>query len=268
MIGVVLGFLWRRHRVSVVLSLLVPVALGGLAGLIYPGLREQTDALNALMEGLPFVQNFLDSRYVEPFSEVSIFTLPYRHPLTLLLYAAIPAVPILALPAAVRGQGSLHLLLASPLERRTLVTGVATFALLLVPAVMLSPFLGTVLGASVAGELDALPVARYWLAGLNAAGLFWFWTGVALVASVLGRDRAAATLWTAVLIVVTFALDSAARLAPSVGWMAWYSPYGYFRPADVVGGSDAWVTRSLGLFAAGFLLAFAAREIEHRRRSA
>ena len=61
---------------------------------------------------------------------------------------------------------------------------------------------------------------------------------------------------------------STARLTAGAEWLSTYSPYGYYRPLDIIGGADSWIGHSLGLAATGALLAYAARHIAHHRRRA
>lgn len=264
MIGAVLRLLGRRHRISLTATLLAPVALGFVAGAIYPDLAAQREALASI----PFIARFLDSEFAEPFSPASILVLPYQHPLSLVLWAVLPAIPALGLLAGERGRGSLDMLLATPLERRRLVAAIGLFQFLLLPVALCSPFAGTWIAGWMADESAALPPSRLWMAGVNLAGLIGFWGGASLMVSVLSRDRVAATFAYAVTVFVVFALDSASRLATGAAWMASWTPYGYYRPADVVSGSEAWGARGGGLLAAGIVLALLAMELQHRRRSA
>ena len=259
-----LWFLFRRHRLTLGLLLLVPILIGWVIGLLYPQLREN----QALFESLPFIKDFFKSEFVKRFSAAAIFTLPWQHPLCLITFAVFPAVPILGLPAGERGRGSLDLILATPLERKRLITVTALFALLGSPLLLISCFLGTIAGATTSGDLHLLPLERYPLAGLNAIALSLFWAGAALVISVASRDRPTATLVYSATIVVAFALDSTARIAKGASWLSRWSPYGYFRPADTVGGSDSWWIHGVGLLIAGVLLLLLARELQQRRRSA
>ncbi len=260
----VLRFLWRRHRLTLLLATLIPVLIGLVDGAIYQDVRPQAKAL----ESIPFVRHFLQSDFVTPFSPESVMAMPFQHPLCLLLFALFPAIPAIGTIAAERGRGGLDLLLASPLERRTIVHATALFNVLTTPMVVLSAFVGTVLGGLVSEELAGLDLTRFLLAGTVTAGLVTFWSGVALTIAAVARDRTSGGIAVAVVIVVAFALDSAARLTPRASWFGRISPYGYYRPADIVGGAPDWGWNAAALGAVGLLLAVVAAEILHRRSRA
>lgn len=264
MIATVLAFLWRRHRFALCVCLLLPLLLGVLTGTIYPEIRAQREAL----EAIPFVGQFLQSAFVSPFSPISIFSLPYQHPLMYVMLAVYPSIPALGMPAAERGRGGLELLLASPLERGTLVTSLAVFVLMTAPLLLCASFAGTLIGGVLGDALDALPLARYWLAGLNCAALMAAWGGAAALISVVSDRRGSATLTYAAVVATAFVFDSAAKLAPTLGWLADWTPYGYIRPADIAGGSSAWRIHSLALAGLAVVLFGLARWLQMRRTDA
>ena len=155
-----------------------------------------------------------------------------------------------------------------PLERGTLVRAVACFALLTSALLPVACFVGTVCGAATSGDLDCLPLGRFWLAGLNAWGVAGFWTGAALVISVLAPTRGASSLAFAGAVTVGLTLDTTARLSPQVEYLARFTPFGYLRPADVAAGASHWLPHTLGLTAAGAALVLLASALESRRRRA
>lgn len=257
-------FLARRHRVSLPLLLLVPVVVGIVSGLIYPEVRPQRE----LIESIPFISQMMQTGRVSAFSPEAIFSFPFQHPLSLILYVVFPAVPIIGLLAGERGRGGLQLLLATPVERRSIVDAAALFLLLSLPALGLSPLLGAYLGSAVSGEAANLAWPRFGLVMLNTMALAAFWGGLALLLSVTARDRGVASIRLGCFVVVAFALDSAARLTPTLDYLGRWTPFGHLRPADVVGGSPEWLPATLGLATLAALLTLVARELEHRRRDA
>ncbi len=264
MIATMLGFLWRRHRLTLALALLVPVVLGVTTGLLAPQIRQH----QRLLESLPIVAGFLGSEYTSALSPISLFCAPYQDPLASIVFAVFPAVPAIALLAGERGSGGLELLLATPLERGRLIATAGLFALLTTAMLPVACFAGTVCGAAVADDLAVLPLARFWLAGANAWGVALFWAGAGLVMAAVARTRGSATLALAVAVTLALTLDSMSRLAPQARLAARFTPFGYLRPADVVGGSPAWLPHFLGLAGAGALLALLAGVVESNRRRA
>ena len=259
-----LAFLWRRHRLSMGLCLFIPLLVGTGVGLMAPQLQQQREAFASL----PFLARFLGSNAASAFSNVTLLSFPFRHPLVLLLYAVFPAIPILALPAGERGRGGLDMLLAAPLDRRALVHALALFVLLAIPVVIAFCFAGSMLAALIAGELERIDVARFALAAPPAGALIATWTGAALIVSVRARNRASATLTYAAFVTTAFLIDSIARIATGVEWMAKFTPYGYYRPDHVILGSAPWIANAVGLATVGVLLTLVAAELQARRTSA
>lgn len=261
---VMMGLLLRRHRVSLPLLLLVPIVVGVVSGLIYPEMRQERE----LIERIPFIAQMMQSGRVSALSPEAIFSFPFQHPLSLILYVIYPAIPPLCLLSGERGRGGLQLLLATPLERRSIVDAAALFVLVGLPLLALAPLLGAMLGAGLSDEWSSLAWSRFGLVGINAMALGLFWGTLALLISVTAADRGVASLRLGAAVVVAFALDSAARLTPKLDHLGDWTPFGYLRPADVVGGSSEWIAASVGLSAFALVFYLAARELQHRRRDA
>ncbi len=231
--GHLLGFLWRRHRFSAAICAAAPGVLGVLVGLIYPTLSGQREAAKALFKiGQRF---FGGSQHLDLFSALGAFTMPFQHPVVLILFAVIGAIPAIALPAGERGRGGLDLLLSTPLERRDLVGTVGVFQAVLAFMIGAGSLAGALVGAAMAGEFAHIPLGQFGVLMLNAAALSFCWGSVALVVSVYAPDRSAATRSTFILVFGFFLVDIAARLWRQGRWVGKLTPYGYLRPADSVG---------------------------------
>ncbi len=227
------GFLWRRHRLSASTCALAPCVLGVLVGLIYPTLSGQREAAKSLLKiGQRF---FGGSQHLDLFSALGAFTMPFQHPVALILFAVIGAIPATALPAGERGRGGLDLLLATPLERRSLVATVGCFQSLRGFMIGMGAYAGALLGAGLAGEWVHIPVGQFLVLMLNAAALSFCWGSVALVVSVHASDRSTAMRSTFILVFGFFLVDIASRLWREGRWLGNLTPYGFLRPADSVG---------------------------------
>ena len=232
-----LRFMLRRHWLSIPLCALVPIFIGIVIGLIYPTYSRERELLEQFSQ---FANQFINKGgSVDLFSPEGSFSLPFQHPTVLIIYAVIAAIPAMALPAGERGRNALDLLLSTQLSRATLVRSVALLNLAIALLIGATAYGGALLGATLAEVLGQIPLARVALVAVNAASLCLFWGGVALLISVLARDRAMATLQYGVAVFCFLCLDVASRLMKSGDWLAWFTPYGYLRPARIVGESAA-----------------------------
>ncbi len=224
-------FLCRRHWLSILLAYLIPVLIGVVIGLLYPTYAAQ----RKLLEVFKFSTSYFGQEQVDLFSAAGSFTLPFQHPLCLIGHAIVGGIAALGLPAAERGRGALDLLLASPLGRRQLVATLGLFSFLSALALGAIGFGSAFLGAFLSDEVAALPIARYALCALTSIGLCFVLGGLALLVSVWARDRGQATITYGVVVGAFFIVDVAARMWTKGSWLAWYTPFGYHRPAKIVG---------------------------------
>lgn len=261
-----LGLVLRRHRLSLVLCGLMPLALGLVAGLLYPTFARERAIATAFKSQFRLVGDQMDL-----LTPAGAFTLGFQHPLILLVLALAPAIPATALPAGERGRGGLDLLLATALPRRALVGTVllvvgATAVWL--AAMGLAGALGGSLLAEVAGQV---PWGGLGVVACNAAALAVVSGTGATLASVLARDRAGAALVHGSVVGACLVVEITARLWRSGEWLRWCTPFGLLRPASVVGDGGS---LGFGLRDTGVLLLIAAATAvlalvcEDRRRRA
>lgn len=266
--GTMLRLMFRRHRLFVFLGSLVPCSIGIIIGITYPKYAAQA---KQLMNIFGQFARFFGQGEMDMFSVPGAFSIPFQHPLTLALYAILPAIAALAMPAGERGRGVLDQLLATRLERGELLRTVSLFQLLCAPFFCAFVFLGTWIGADLAKAGDDVPWGGFGIVMLNGLALFLAFGGLALVVSTLSRDRAQCTGIYSILVVSFFLIDVAARMWAAGAWLRWVTPYGYLRPSEVVGfgGSSARGWGLAGALAALFVvLSAVAVFFEKRRKSA
>lgn len=256
-------FALRRHRAASWLLWLTPVAVGLIAGLLYPTYAKERGNVRQFVENLPFLKRLLDDDTVDFLSPAGFFNVAFRHPLTFLTFALTAAMPALTCPAADRGRGTLDLLLAAPVRRRVLVRSVAAATALRAAAVGLAPFVGVVVGAAAGGCLDAVPLATFAVTAMNAAAFTASLAGIALFLGATAPDGAAATARFAAAFVALMLLDALSLLWKAGAWIRWLTPGGYYRASEIAGGrADLPLCFGvlLGLAVAGWLAAEAAAE--------
>lgn len=265
--GVLFRFLVRRHRLALGLLALVPLLIGSIIGLIYPTFAREREMARNLLK---IAHKFFGGEQIDILSAAGAFTLPFQHPLVFGALALFAAIPALALPAGERGRGGLDLLLATPLERETMVRTIAVFQGCGAPILGLSALIGSFIGAAIAGATGEVAWSRMVLLAFDLTALVLAFSALALLVSVLAADRSQATLFFGVGAFLAFMIDVASRLWRAGAWLGRLTPYGYMRPARVVGedgGLGMGITDAAILTAAAACVWLVSIRIESRRNS-
>jgi beta-exotoxin I transport system permease protein len=224
---------WRRR------VLVVCVALA-LWGFVLPGVYATFGAdFRALVESGLFGQLF-DT--LTAFGGGNVFTLTGTlslgliHPVALAL-VCVPAVgyPALAV-AGERQRGTLEVLLARPIERRTLWLTHLAVTVGFVAACVAAIVAGNVAGAVAFGVADELRAPDLVLAWANEALLFAAIGAVGLAASV-SSDRLGPALGVTLAVVIAgYAIEILGTLWPDAAWLRPASLFYYFQPIDLLAG--------------------------------
>ncbi len=229
--GPLFRLLLRRHRVSIGLFGLVPILLGLVIGFIYPTFAAE----RKLAQALSSFTNFLGQGQMDVISPRGIFTMSFQHPLLLLFFAIVVAIPATGLPAGERGRKALDLLCAAPLSRHRIM-GTVTGVIVIAAAVMgAAGMAGAFVGALVSGELGSdVPWLALAATAFNVMALAICLGGAALLASAYAADRGTASTWYGVGVVIAFVIDVTARMWKQGDWLTWFTPYGFLRPSAAV----------------------------------
>lgn len=173
----------------------------------------------------------------------SVFTLAgsvaigFVHPIPIVLVAVLAVgLPVAAL-AGERQRGTLEVLLARPISRRSLYLTTLVATLLLVAVAVAADVTGVVAGAALfglAGELPAGPLAA---TAANATLLYAALGAIALAISA-SSDRLAPALGLVLgLAVVSYAVEFLGAIWPDLAWLRPWSLFHYFQPAEILGGA-------------------------------
>jgi hypothetical protein len=275
MSGPLLRLLARRYALGCGLTALVPIVLGLVAGNLWPQYREQFAALDKFT-AMKFVRVFLRDDLIPPQSSTFLFQLPFMHPVTMLALIVAMALPTLAWPAGARGRGTLDLVLATPLERGTLVATTFVFTLPFALLHAAAPLLGTWLGGTLAGVADELPFALFFQVSFESFALALFFSGLALLLSVglaprralRGPEAGGALAALACVVLWSLLAEIVATMWTRASWLKGVTPFGWFEPPQVLAGvTSPWRDGGV-LLASGLLCAALAWRNERARRSA
>lgn len=266
MSGPLFRLLLRRHRVSIALLGFVPILLGGVMGFIYPKFSKQRELLKVFGN----ITEFLGQGQMDMLSPRGAFTMPFQHPLLLVLFAVMVAIPATALPAGERGRKALDLLCAAPLSRRACMTTVTAVIVIAAMVMGATGLLGAFVAAWFSGELGSdIPWLTFTAIAGNVAALSICLGGGALLASAHAPDRATAATWYGIGVVLMFIIDVTARMWKAAGWLEWCTPYGFHRPsaAASLNGSAMHAIADTAMLLGLAVLLYAAAFVSAERRA-
>jgi ABC-2 type transport system permease protein len=194
--------------------------------------------MEVLLESGIIPDGFLRLLGADPFSLSGAVALGAVHPVALSLQMVYPVGFAAYAIAGERQRGTLEVLLARPVSRRsvflTLLTALVAFSALTTAAQVA----GTVAGASLYGVADQLDPSTLAFLGLNTVGLLTALTAVCLAASAV-FDRPSTPLAIGLIVVIGgYVLEVLGTLWPDAEFLQPYSPFHYLRPLDILAGRN------------------------------
>ena len=259
--GPLLRQTWRTHRIRVAWIALAMGVWALLMPVIYATFGKQ---MAALLESGIIPDAFLRLLGADPFSLNGAVALGAVHPIALGLQMIYPVGFAAYALAGERQRGTLEVLLARPVSRRsvflTLFTALVAFAAMTTAAQVA----GTVAGAALYGVADQLDASTLGFLGLNTVLLLAALTAVCLAASAV-FDRPSTPLAIGLFVVIGgYVLEVLGTLWPDAAFLQPYSPFHYLRPLDVLAGRD--VNADLVVLAGIVLVALAFALVRFPRR--
>ena len=221
------GHVWRSQRVK-----LLAVGAGlALWGSLFPIICATFGAdFRRLVESGAFGDMFdLFSRLTggNVFSLTAALSMGFIHPITIAMVAVFAIGFSTAAVAGERQRGTLEVLLARPLARRTLYLTLLAAMLLFVAVAVAAVLLGAVAAALlfyVAGDLRATALLAAWF---NSVLLYAAIGGLGLAASVSFDRLTPALGLTLAFTLVSYAVYFLALLWPDARWLGPYSVFHY-----------------------------------------
>lgn len=207
---------------------------------LYPGIAENTGALNDLMEAMP--DGLVNAFGIQGgFGSMEAFISGEYYGLILPLLLAIFSVMLSTqLMARLVDQGSMAYLLSTPTTRQRIAAtqaGVLAAGLLLIMVVATAAgFLGY---AWFIGDQFEFDGSRFILMNAVAWTLFIAVSGISFLVSSLANDEKKALGISGVLTFGMFGLDMLGKISDSVEWLRFVSVFSLYKPGEIVnGGGD------------------------------
>jgi ABC-2 type transport system permease protein len=231
--GPLLRQTWRAQRTRVVVIAVALAVWSSLMPVIYATFGRQMEAL--IHSGI-IPQPFLNLLGSSVFGLDAAIALGVGHPIAIALQVVYPVGFAAIAIAGERQGGTLEVLLARPISRRSVF--VTLLAAILAIAVLTSAaaIVGTVIGSAAYGLTGQLDAGREAFLFLNMVLLLAALAGIALAASAsFDRPGTAIAIGIGVLL-FGYVLEILGQLWPDAEIVQPYSPFHYLRPFAILGG--------------------------------
>ena len=222
---------WNRVRLAVVV--LASLGWGMLIPIIYVNFAE---AFKELANSGAFPRELMN------FGSGSLFTLPgamtlgLQHPIAIAFVGLFAVGSTVGAVAGEREKGTLEVLLARPISRRTLYTTLAAASATLVGIVMLGLLTGQLLGVAIQNVASELDLAQMPLVYLNGLLLWSAFAAFGLAASVSFDRHAPAIGLAMAYLLINYFLEILGSLWRDVAWSQSYSLFHHFNPGKILTG--------------------------------
>jgi ABC-2 type transport system permease protein len=224
---------WRAQRLKILIVGIALTVWGALLPIIYGAFGQTFKDI---------IESGLIPEELTQFGGGDIFTLSGSvslgaiHPISLILNSIFAVGFATAAVAGERQRGTLEVLLARPISRRTAYVTLLVATLTFIAVGLLATMLGVTIGSAIAGVLDELPIERLPLVWLNGFLLFGAFASIALAASV-SFDRLTPALGiTAGIVVVMYFLEVLGTFWPDAEVLQPYSLFHYYQPKAILEG--------------------------------
>lgn len=248
-----LGHLWRRHRVPLVLLTVAHGFFQWAITRVVPTAAQTGFVRELFNMAPPPVRVLLGEELLANLSAQGFLGFGYVHPFPLLMLAVWAVRVAAGALAGEVGKGTMDLIAARPVSRLTQVAAAATAVVAGLTMIAGGGWAGTAVGLHSRAldgvtATDLLPVAAMSLLLFASAG------GVALLVSALRREGGGAVSWCAGLLAGSYVLDYLARVWSAIGFLRPLSLFRYYEPQRILreGGiatMDVAVLASVGVLA-------------------
>jgi ABC-2 type transport system permease protein len=228
------GHLWRSQRTKLLIVCVALAAWSVFLPVIYQSFGSQ---MRALVDSGIIPRELMNFGGGDVFSLGGAIALGYVHPISIILIAVFAIGFATAAIAGERQRGTLEVLLARPLSRRTIYTTELAAVLVFIGLILAAASVGTVVGAILAGVLDELAVERLPMLWLNGMLLWGAIAAIALAASVSFDRFTPAIGVTLAIVVVMYFLDILGSLWPDAKGLQPYSLFHYLSARDILAGT-------------------------------
>ncbi len=225
---------WRFQRARLALVCTALAVWGSLLPVIYARFGAQ---FRAIQESGIIPEQFARFGGGDIFSLSGSIALGLIHPVAISLILVFCVGFSSAAIAGERQRGTLEVLLARPISRRSLYSTLAVASFGFVALAVTALLAGSVAGATWAGVIGELTIARIPLLWMNAVLLFGSFAAIGLAASVSFDRLPPAFGVTLGAVLVMYVLDVLGTLWPAAEPLQPYSLFHYLKAKAILGGA-------------------------------
>jgi ABC-2 type transport system permease protein len=220
--------MWRRNWIK------VAAVTGGclLWGFLAPVIDKSV--ISTLQKALPPGVGNFGSGTLNTFP--GVITLVFEHPLLIALVSTIAVAITIPALAGQRQRGTLEMLLARPIKRSTLVVTVAVAVASMLLLVLLAMVVGILIGSSLEGLSDQVPVRELLVVWLWSALLYGAFASFALAASATSNRNGPAVSWTLGFLIANYFFEILGGFWDQAKAWQPYSLFHHFQAADILAG--------------------------------
>ena len=249
MSAIVFRHVVRQHRLRLLVVVAALTAWGTLMPIVYSSIGEQ---MASIIRQFPAFEELAHFGGGDLFSLPGTISLGFIHPIAIALLAVFAIALPLSGVAGERQRGTLEIVLARPVSRRSYYLTLLVATILFIGLSMAATLVGTVIACGAVNVLDQLNLANLPLLWLNGVLLYFAIAAIAFAASVsFDRMGPAAGIVLSIVLVAYF-LQIIGSLWPDADWLQAYSLFHYLQPDLVLrDGLQAFDTVLLLLVGAG-----------------
>jgi beta-exotoxin I transport system permease protein len=221
----------RQQRARLIAVVVALVAWGMLMPVVYTAFGLQAQAI---VQQFPALQQFMSFGGGDLFTLSGTVAFGYIHPIAIALLAVFAIVLPLSGVAGERQRGTLEIVLARPVSRRSYLVTLLACAILFIGLAMAASLAGTVIGAAATNMLDQIELQNMPLLWLNGVLLYFAIAAMSFAASVSFDRPGPAAAITLALVLVMYFLQIIGSLWPDAAWLQPYSLFYYLKPEMVL----------------------------------
>jgi ABC-2 type transport system permease protein len=225
---------WRSQRTKLLVVCIAIAAWSVFLPVIYQSFGVQ---MKSLVDSGIIPKQLTNFGGGDVFSLSGAVALGYVHPISIILLSVFAIGFTTSAVAGERQRGTLEVLLARPLSRRTVYATLLASVLVFVGLVLAAASIGTLIGSAIMGVVNELAVDRLPTLWLNGFLLWGAIAAIGLAASV-SFDRLTPALGiTMAIVVVSYFVDILGSLWPDAAGLQRYSLFHYLAARDILNGT-------------------------------
>jgi len=245
---------WRAQRTKLLVVCIAIAAWSVFLPVIYQSFGVQ---MKSLVDSGIIPKQLTNFGGGDVFSLSGAVALGYVHPISIILLSVFAIGFTTSAVAGERQRGTLEVLLARPLSRRTVYATLLASVFVFVGLVLAAASIGTLIGSAIVGVVDELAVDRLPTLWLNGFLLWGAIAAIGLAASV-SFDRLTPALGiTMAIVVVSYFVDILGSLWPDAAGLQRYSLFHYLAARDILNGTVDLVGFALLAAVAAIAIGFA-----------